>query len=90
MINFLDGEIDIDWVKIQINGSEERKKLIHFFKLSNEHWINKTNQIKLLKKTKVNSEEENEINLKIQNYQRELNKIKEKFPENYFDEFDSS
>ena len=47
-------------------------------------------QIKLLKKTKVNSEEENEINLKIQNYQRELNKIKEKFPENYFDEFDSS
>lgn len=47
-------------------------------------------QIKLLKKTKVNSEEENKINLKIQNYQRELNKIKEKFPENYFDEFDSS
>ncbi len=47
-------------------------------------------QIKLLKKTKVNSKEENEINLKIQNYQRELNKIKEKFPENYFDEFDSS
>ncbi len=47
-------------------------------------------QIKLLKKTKVNSKEENEINLKIRNYQRELNKIKEKFPENYFDEFDSS
>ena len=47
-------------------------------------------QIKLLKKTKMNSKEENEINLKIQNYQRELNKIKEKFPENYFDEFDSS
>ncbi len=47
-------------------------------------------QIKLLKKTDVNSKEENEINLKIQNYQRELNKIKEKFPENYFDEFDSS
>lgn len=47
-------------------------------------------QIKLLKKTKVNSKEENEINLKIQNYQRELNKIKEKFPDNYFDEFDSS
>lgn len=47
-------------------------------------------QIKLLKKTKVNSEEENKINLKIQNYQRELNKIKEKFPDNYFDEFDSS
>jgi len=47
-------------------------------------------QIKLLKKTKVTSEEENKINLKIQNYQRELNKIKEKFPENYFDEFDSS
>jgi len=47
-------------------------------------------QIKLLKKIKVSSEEENEINLKIQNYQRELNKIKEKFPDNYFDEFDSS
>jgi len=47
-------------------------------------------QIKLLKKTKVTSKEENEINLKIQKYQRELNKIKEKFPENYFDEFDSS
>ncbi|PBO85069.1 MAG: hypothetical protein COA77_05975 [Thaumarchaeota archaeon] len=47
-------------------------------------------QIKLLKKTKVNSKEENDINLKIQNYQRELNKIKEKFPDNYFDEFDSS
>ena len=47
-------------------------------------------QIKLIKKTKVNSEEETEINLKIQNYQRELNKIKEKFPDNYFDEFDSS
>jgi len=47
-------------------------------------------QIKLLKKTKVNSKEENEINLKIRNYQRELNKIKEKFPDNYFDEFDSS
>jgi len=47
-------------------------------------------QIKLLKKTDVKSEEETEINLKIQNYQRELNKIKEKFPDNYFDEFDSS
>ena len=47
-------------------------------------------QIKLLKKTKVNPKDEKEISLKIQNYKRELNKIKEKFPDNYFDEFDSS
>ena len=47
-------------------------------------------QIKLLEKTKGKSKEEKEISLKIQNYQRELNKIKEKFPDNYFDEFDSS
>jgi len=47
-------------------------------------------QIKLFKKTKVNPKDEKELSLKIQNYQRELNKIKEKFPDNYFDEFDSS
>jgi hypothetical protein len=47
-------------------------------------------QIKLLEKTKVNPKDEKEMSLKIQNYQRELNKIKEKFPDNYFDEFDSS
>ena len=47
-------------------------------------------QIKLFKKTKVSPEDEKELSLKIQNYQRELNKIKEKFPDNYFDEFDSS
>ena len=47
-------------------------------------------QIKLFKKTKVSPKDEKEMSLKIQNYQRELNKIKEKFPDNYFDEFDSS
>jgi hypothetical protein len=47
-------------------------------------------QIKLFKKTKVSPKDEKELSLKIQNYQRELNKIKEKFPDNYFDEFDSS
>ena len=47
-------------------------------------------QIKRLENTKVNFEEKEEITLKIQNYQRELDKIKEKFPDNYFDEFDSS
>jgi hypothetical protein len=47
-------------------------------------------QIKLFKKTKVGPKDEKEMSLKIQNYQRELNKIKEKFPDNYFDEFDSS
>lgn len=44
-------------------------------------------QIKLLENTKVNLEENS---IKIQNYQIELNKIREKFPDNYFDEFDSS
>ena len=44
-------------------------------------------QIKLLENTKVDLEENT---IKIQNYQRELDKIKEKFPDNYFDEFDSS
>lgn len=47
-------------------------------------------QIKLLEKTKENSPNIKEITLKIQNYKIELNKIKEKFPDNYFDEFDSS
>ncbi len=40
-------------------------------------------QIKLLEK---NNPQDNETQLKIQNYKRELNKIKEKFPENFFDE----
>ena len=44
-------------------------------------------QIKLVENTKVDLEENT---IKIQNYQRELDKIKEKFPDNYFDEFDSS
>jgi len=44
-------------------------------------------QIKLLENTKVDLEENT---IKIQNYQRELDKIKEKFPDDYFDEFDSS
>ena len=47
-------------------------------------------QIKLLENTKVNFKEKEETTLKIQNYQRELDKIKEKFPDDYFDEFDSS
>jgi predicted patatin/cPLA2 family phospholipase len=47
-------------------------------------------QVKLLENTKENIDEKEEITLKIQNYKRELNKIKEKFPDNYFDEFDSS
>jgi len=38
-------------------------------------------QIKRLENTKVNFEEKEEITLKIQNYQRELDKIKEKFPD---------
>jgi len=46
-----------------------------------------SNQIKLLENNKINFEENT---TKIKNYQRELNKIKEKFPDNYFDEFDSS
>jgi len=46
-------------------------------------------QIKLLEKNNVNSTDSEEITLKIKKYQKELNKIKEKFPDNYFDEFDS-
>jgi len=47
-------------------------------------------QIKQLEKTELNSQEKNENRLKIQRYQVELNKIKEKFPKNYFDEIDYS
>ena len=47
-------------------------------------------QIKQLEKKELNSQEKNENELKIQRYQVELNKIKEKFPENYFDEMDYS
>jgi len=47
-------------------------------------------QIKLLEKTISESNEKDEIKKKIENYKIELNKIKEKFPDNYFDEFDSS
>jgi hypothetical protein len=47
-------------------------------------------QIKLLEKTKISSQDKNEIQLKIQNYKTELNKIKEKFPEGFFDEQDYS
>jgi len=47
-------------------------------------------QIKQLEKTELNSQEKNENRLKIQRYQVELNKIKKKFPKNYFDEIDYS
>ena len=47
-------------------------------------------QIKQLEKTELNSQEKNENRLKIQRYQVELNKIKKKFQENYFDEIDYS
>ena len=47
-------------------------------------------QIKQLEKTESSSEEKNENTLKIQRYKVELNKIKKKFPENYFDEIDYS
>lgn len=49
-----------------------------------------SNQIKKLEKTKTDSQESEEIELKIKRYQTELNKIKEKFPKNYFDEIDYS
>ena len=47
-------------------------------------------KIKELEKIKVtvNAVEKNEIQTKIQLYQTELNKIKKKFPDNYFKEFD--
>ncbi len=45
-------------------------------------------QIKELEKRKENAQESEieEIQLKIQNYQAELNKIKKVFPDNYFDQ----
>lgn len=45
-------------------------------------------QIKALENIKENAQEKeiNEINLKIQNYQSELLKIKKMFPEDFFDE----
>jgi len=45
-------------------------------------------QIKELEKRKENAQESEieEIQLKIQNYQAELNKIKKMFPDNYFDQ----
>jgi predicted patatin/cPLA2 family phospholipase len=47
-------------------------------------------QIKQLEKTEPSLQEKNENELKIQRYKVELNKIKKKFPENYFDEIDYS
>ena len=45
-------------------------------------------QIKELEKQKETIQEENtkEIQLKIQSYQTELNKIKKMFPDNYFEQ----
>ncbi len=45
-------------------------------------------QIKELKKRKENTQESEigKIQLKIQSYQAELNKIKKMFPDNFFDE----
>ena len=43
-------------------------------------------QIKYLEKIKMDSEDKIEIQTKINNYKIELNKIKKKFPDNYFDE----
>jgi RNA binding exosome subunit len=43
-------------------------------------------QIKYLEKIKIDSEDKIEIQIKINNYKTELNKIKKKFPDNYFDE----
>ncbi len=45
-------------------------------------------QIKELEKRKENTQESEieEIQLKIQSYQTELNKIKKMFPDNFFDE----
>jgi ribosomal protein L22 len=45
-------------------------------------------QIKVLENIKENAQknEINEINLKIQNYQSELLKIKKMFPDDFFDE----
>ncbi len=43
-------------------------------------------QIKELKKRNVQDNEIEKIQLKIQSYQTELNKIKRMFPDNFFDE----
>ena len=43
-------------------------------------------QIKYLEEIKMGSEDKIEIQTKINNYKIELNKIKKKFPDNYFDE----
>jgi hypothetical protein len=39
-----------------------------------------------LEKIKENTQEIDEIQLKIQNYQNELNRIEEMFPDNFFDD----
>ncbi len=44
------------------------------------------NQIDYLEKIKSDSEDDIEIQTKINNYKTELNKIKKKFPDNYFNE----
>lgn len=47
-----------------------------------------TNQIKKLEKNKENiqGKEREEVELKIKNYKSEIIKIKEKFPDNFFEE----
>ena len=47
-----------------------------------------SNQIKILEKSKENSKEteKKEIQSKIDSYQSEINKIKKKFPDNFFEE----
>jgi hypothetical protein len=47
-------------------------------------------QIKHLEKINPSSEEKNEIQIKINNYKTELDKIKKKFPDNYFNELNQS
>ncbi len=43
-------------------------------------------QIEILEEQKETSQNKKEIESKIKNYKTELNKIKEKFAENFFDE----
>ena len=47
-----------------------------------------SNQIKILEKYKENAQEteKEEIQSKINNYQLEINRIKKKFPDNFFEE----
>ena len=47
-----------------------------------------SNQIKTLEKSKENThgKEREEIQLKINNYQSEITKIKKRFPDNFFEE----